>query len=555
MKKSALFLLMHCLAQNLYAQERVGLDWQQFKKSIQTSYITQPVQYGTFTIFEIKNINRYLYKVEITGKKISLQTPIPTELQNLFRLDPQSLKKFLGENNEKAEEARKKTDEGIQIMNNLRKDAETSDKRQTDQLEDINATLKEKEDSLSITKKSLALSANKTNRARITQKNALQIDTLQIQESNLTNSITKLKEEKQEEEANIEELKREIKNFKEIVQSVLDKCEEFRDKTEKISQLILDMKISQRRLIALSQEDLGFSDMASKVSNINISSTALVGKEYREYMQLYKELEKLYGKAFDKATQLLLQGKDMSEEEVKKEVKKALDEIETADKLIQDEDLLTLVEQVSQLAEGLRNPKNFTVTAPPVQMDEDVANYEVTITPIQTNTFGPHLTITNFGFDVPTRGGLKVDFSVGPVLGFGNESKDDSYFLDTNSKLTKFENPNAISPSLAAMMHFYGRTGRPNAWSGLMGVSANIADVTKLDFNILLGLSYVLGKNEKVMLNAGVIFNRVNRLKTNLYQENKEYPSDLNLEEVVQKVFRPAAFFSVSYNLTRRVTR
>lgn len=550
MKKSAFFLLMHCLAQNLYAQERVGLDWQQFKKSIQTSYITQPVQYGTFTIFEIKNINRYLYKVEITGKKISLQTPIPTELQNLFRLDPQSLKKFLGENNEKAEEARKKTDEGIQIMNNLREDAEISDKRQTDQLEGINATLKEKEDLLSITKRSLAPLANTTDSTLIPQR-----DALQIQESNLTNSITKLKEEKQEEEANIEELKREIKNFKEIVQSVLDKCEEFRDKTEKISQLILDMKISQRRLIALSQEDLGFSDMASKVSNINISSTAIVGKEYREYMQLYKELEKLYGKAFDKATQLLLQGKDMSEEEVKKEVKKALDEIETADKLIQDEDLLTLVEQVSQLAEGLRNPKNFTVTAPPVQMDEDVANYEVTITPIQTNTFGPHLTITNFGFDVPTRGGLKVDFSVGPVLGFGNESKDDSYFLDTNSKLTKFENPNAISPSLAAMMHFYGRTGRPNAWSGLMGVSANIADVTKLDFNILLGLSYVLGKNEKVMLNAGVIFNRVNRLKTNLYQENKEYPSDLNLEEVVQKVFRPAAFFSVSYNLTRRVTR
>lgn len=44
------------------------------------------VEYGAFTSFKIDDINLFLYSVTIAGNRIDLETPIPTELQTLFRL-------------------------------------------------------------------------------------------------------------------------------------------------------------------------------------------------------------------------------------------------------------------------------------------------------------------------------------------------------------------------------------------------------------------------------------------------------------------------------------
>lgn len=50
-----------------------------------------PVKNGEIVLIQIQNINTFLYKVEIDGKQIELQTPIPSELQNLFRLSADEL--------------------------------------------------------------------------------------------------------------------------------------------------------------------------------------------------------------------------------------------------------------------------------------------------------------------------------------------------------------------------------------------------------------------------------------------------------------------------------
>src|SRR5690606_15372502 len=49
------------------------------------------VPYGEFTNFKIKDINLFLYSVVIEGKRIELETPVPTELQTLFRLSNDEL--------------------------------------------------------------------------------------------------------------------------------------------------------------------------------------------------------------------------------------------------------------------------------------------------------------------------------------------------------------------------------------------------------------------------------------------------------------------------------
>ena len=49
------------------------------------------VEFGTVQPFQIININKFLYAVTISGKNVDLTTPIPTELQTLFRLSSSEL--------------------------------------------------------------------------------------------------------------------------------------------------------------------------------------------------------------------------------------------------------------------------------------------------------------------------------------------------------------------------------------------------------------------------------------------------------------------------------
>ncbi len=57
-----------------YAQtDNRVIDWQDFQKSTITSKIADPVKWQNFTVFTIKNINKFLYKVEISGNVFELQ--------------------------------------------------------------------------------------------------------------------------------------------------------------------------------------------------------------------------------------------------------------------------------------------------------------------------------------------------------------------------------------------------------------------------------------------------------------------------------------------------
>ncbi len=56
------------------------------------------MKWQNFTVFTIKNINKFLYKVEISGNVFELQTPVPTELQTLFRLSPSQLQQSTSNN-------------------------------------------------------------------------------------------------------------------------------------------------------------------------------------------------------------------------------------------------------------------------------------------------------------------------------------------------------------------------------------------------------------------------------------------------------------------------
>lgn len=460
---------------------RRKLDWKDFTKSISETIIAKPVKSGEFTIFEIENINKFLYKVEMEGRVFELQTPVPTELQTLFRLNPTELANTA--NNKNAEEAVGKIAEQVPVMRKI----EASDQ------------------------------ANPENKT--------------------TDSAKEVAED-----------------FKKSLDMVIAKCLKYLDKSILVSGYIFDLRKVRNEFISIAQMDLPFSEIQSKADIAAAKIPAVdIKAQYFELKKLYHEVEAMYRDASAKAEDAGATTKQ------KKEIEKALEEIEAADELIDEEGLLGLLDEVTFLNDELRNKKNFLAVAPPVQMDGDFVSYDVTITPTYTKTVGAHKSPVHFKFDIPAKGGWKADFSVGPVVSFGDNARDDAYYLKevpaTDSvTLEKQDNNNAISPGIAAMMHFYPRTGKNAAVGGLFGVGAGFQSVSDVNFSLYAGASVVLGKRQKIMLNAGISYLRVERLKSPEFKAGDKYAAPkITIGDVTEKVFKPSFFLSISYNLTNRI--
>lgn len=474
MKQKVLKLIMILLVSLSYGQkeETKTIDWQNLKK-INSSGITTGVRNGNFAIFEIKNINKFLFQVAISGESIDLQTEMSDEMRALFRI-PKS-EEAEQTNNDEAEKSIEKASEGKDKMSSLE-----------------NSTIP-------IT-------------ATFTVADNLKLKT--------------------------------------TVKNVVKECDTYITALEKISDNIGKLKINKVELVNLAKQDLSYKEMKRKVSSLTINSNAQ--NDYINFETQYKKVKLLYNKAIDEA--------ENAGNPTKPEIEKALELIVKSYEQIEEEDFLLLFKDVKYLFDELNNEKNFIVTAPPVQMVDDLVNYVVSITPINTNTLAPYNSKMEFSFDVPSNSGLEVDFSVGPTVSFGKNAKDEKYFLEEstttigNSILRQRDNNNSGTPGLAAMMHFYDRVANETAIGGLFGVGAGFQTIDDVDLSFYIGGSVILGKKQKIMLNAGLSFLRVDRLKDKEYVVGNEYTTlNFDVNNVVEKVFKSSFFLSLSYNITKRV--
>lgn len=443
--------------------EPKGLDWQNFQKSIPASEITEPVKWGNFTVFSITNINKFLYKVEISGRVFELQTPIPTELQALFRLSPSELLK--NTNNTNAQKAL----------------AQSTDAQQ-----------------------------------------------------NVKALITSTKRVPTE--------------FEKALTDLQTSFQDYVEKIKKFSTNLLTLKQNRSSLIAIAQKDLSQKDISNEVDDLHINSED-AKKYYEDLKESFLLINEKLAIANTKATT--------------NEEKKSLDPIATnlknADDLIEEESFLSIINDIDYLKGELKNQNNFTVNSPPVQMDGDIANFDVKITPTSTRTLGPYRNPIEFKFDVPSKGGLKVDFSVGPTLSFGKNAKDQLYYLKETSSsdtvtLKQRSNNNKITPGIGAFMHAYPRSGKFTSIGGMFGIGAGFQNTSDLNFNLYFGLTSVLGKTQRIMISSGVSYLRVERIKNDQFEENTKYPvSEISIDDVTEKVYKPSFFLAVSFNLTNRI--
>ena len=510
MKRKILFMLTALLIWlSSFSQETRELNWQKFSNSIATTEIIKPVKNGKFTIFQISDINKFLYKVEIAGKVFELQTPIPTELQSLFRLSPVEQEKKAGEN--KAAEGDAKIKTQIPVMQG----------EQT-KLQEVKSKIEKNENNSAF----------------------------------LQNAATP---QNDKDDANVS-LNTAIASLKELVAI----CKKYSEKSGQLSKNIFELKSIRRKLISISQMDKSYSAVKLSLDEITLPYSESIKSDYSDLKSLYAKVEAAYNDAESKtgtaANKIENIYKVSSSNSTVEKINTAKDEIEKADELIDEEAILGLLEEVDYLYQELSNKNNFIVVAPPVQMDGDFVTYSVTITPSTTRILGPNRNPMHFKFDIPASGGLKVDFSVGPVISFGKNSKDEKYFLETiptfpdSVKIKKQDNNNVISPGIAALMHLYFRSEKKYQLGGLFGVGAGFQSISDINLSLFTGVSLVMGKREKVMLSLGASWLKVDRLKNNEFNESSNYAaSKISLGNITEKVFKVSGFFSVSYNLTNKV--
>jgi hypothetical protein len=335
--------------------------------------------------------------------------------------------------------------------------------------------------------------------------------------------------------------------LKKDIDDLLTDIEDFSDDLNKLLIEVAYINVQKITLINLAIRDVSFAKMKNDI----VSDSNLKPKDpLSNFKNLQQRLDALKIKINELKPKL-------NESKVK-EVDKNYKKVNDAFKSLKQDEILTSYSQVLYLFNELQNLSNFTAKAPPVQANGDFINYEITITPSKTHELGAYKNPMTFDFDVPVKGGLKVDFSVGPIFAFGVGALDEKFYFqesDTENTgvLKRRENNNALNPGIAAMMHFYKRSGENVSWGGLFGVGAGFQTIEDINLSFYSGISLLLGKEQKIMLNTGLAFMNVDRLKNGEFEIDSNYDSNtVSIDDVTEKVFKSSFFISLSYSLASR---
>ncbi len=256
------------------------------------------------------------------------------------------------------------------------------------------------------------------------------------------------------------------KRFADVMKRLTEICHAYVSVVSKVT----NIKFSRAEMINLSKQDWpNYAAMEEKMPPL--LSREQMRKDFGHFTSFYAKAEALYNEA-------ALAAAKVGENE-KKIVEGAKENFENGHHKIAEDDYLKLIDDVYTLQEALSIANSFTVTSPPVQIDGDAVAFEVSAVPVKLSDLVGYTPSKVFPVEIPAKGGLKVDFSVGPVFSFGNAAKDDLYYLQPvpgkdSTDLFRRNNNNAVSPGIAAMMHAYRRNGTIFGWGLAFGVGANV---------------------------------------------------------------------------------
>lgn len=147
---------------------------------------------------------------------------------------------------------------------------------------------------------------------------------------------------------------------------------------------------------------------------------------------------------------------------------------------------------------------------------------------------------------VEVSGGLRVRASVG--LNFGQFfRRPQSYFI--RDSVLRSNDKDAFVPLVTSFVHFYSPGSRSVSVAGSFGVGFPLGGGESLQsVSFFLGPSLMFGKSERIVLNAGIMGGKTERLSQG-YQVGDTYFSDAN-EAPVSAVYELGYYLGVSFNLS-----
>jgi hypothetical protein len=201
----------------------------------------------------------------------------------------------------------------------------------------------------------------------------------------------------------------------------------------------------------------------------------------------------------------------------------------------------------------VNSPNYFSYTAKLTKAKKDKTTYTFTITPKDVNecTKEDKKVIE---VELLTKGGLKVDFSTGAFVNFGNEDfLGQTYYYknltDSTRQIVSAKRSNRLMLAVGALMHFYKRSPACLKFGGSLGVSTT-ADFETLNFHA--GPSLIFGSENRFILTAGLTFKTSSQLDRQLDMNTTytklESPDDIPTVKVFPKA---GAFISITYNISK----
>ncbi len=149
--------------------------------------------------------------------------------------------------------------------------------------------------------------------------------------------------------------------------------------------------------------------------------------------------------------------------------------------------------------------------------------------------------------NVPVFGGLKINASVG--LSFGQFfSRPQNYYIRDSIILA--EEQDAFNPYLTSFIHFYPQSVGMISIGGAVGVGLPMSSDDGLQSTtFFLGPSLIIGKGERIVINAGIMGGKVKRLSQG-FEVGDVFHSDADIVPT-HHPYELGGFVGVSFNLIR----
>ncbi|MCC7465946.1 MAG: hypothetical protein IT261_06745 [Saprospiraceae bacterium] len=185
--------------------------------------------------------------------------------------------------------------------------------------------------------------------------------------------------------------------------------------------------------------------------------------------------------------------------------------------------------------------KNYRLTA-----EGEKINFKIKLSPIDSLQNKGVKTVELAPVSVRVYGGMRIKASVG--LSFGQFFQQPKSFFVRDSTL-QASNRDAFVPVMTSFVHFFAPSQRNFSVAGSFGIGFPLGGGENLQsISFFLGPSLLFGKGERIVLNAGLMGGRVERLSQG-YELGDRFVSDGNIAPTTS-VYDLGYYIGVSFNLT-----